>query len=79
MFGYKISVTKDCPSDSAITLPMIEINKIFKMSDYENMHRAQDVIDSLYLDGAMTPEAYSYYTYRNRHTKKVKRTVDWGY
>lgn len=79
MFGYKISITKDGPSDSTATLSRSEINKIFKMSDYENKQKAQQVIDALYIDGAMTPETYQYYSYRNQHTKKVKRTVDWGY
>lgn len=36
MFGYKISITKDSPSDSTTTLPRSIISTIFKMSDYEN-------------------------------------------
>ena len=79
MFGYKISITKDSPSDSTTTLPRSIINTIFKMSDYENKQQAQQIIDALYIDGAMTPDTYRYYTYRNNHTKKVKRIVDWGY
>ena len=79
MFGYRLELVKDnhTTNNSTTTLPRFAINRIFKRRDYETRERAQQVVDSLYIDGAMTRSNFRYYTARNRLTKTVFRIVRW--
>ena len=79
MFGYRLELVKDNHNThrSTTALPRLAINKIFKRSDYETRERAQQIVDLLYVDGALTRSDFRYYTARNRLTKTVFRIVRW--
>ena len=72
MFGYRIALVKENNSNSTTPLSRFVINKIFKKNDYDTREKAQQIVDLLYIDGALSQSDFRYYTNKNRRTKTVK-------
>lgn len=77
MFGYRIEVVKENKNNSTTPLSRFVINKIFKMNDYDTREKAQQIVDLLYADGALSKTDFRYYTNRNRKTKTITRKIRW--
>lgn len=68
MFGLKI--VREDPSEK-IVVPKFDVN------DFNTRNEAQEFVDTLYIDGAISKSDFEIYNKQINNTKTVKRVIAW--